>query len=269
MEKIKATVCILTFNSAATLRRALDTVRDFDEVLINDGGSTDATLAIAAEYGCRVIAQDMRHKNPDNTLKHIGGLRNQMIDAAKYDWVFILDSDEEIPHELSEEIRGAVQKREPLVYRVPMRMFIGAQQIVYSSNYPGYQYRFFNRRSGARFVRPVHNRVEFKPQAIGTLKHPWHVFWDEKDVTEYNERAFRYIALEVDSVSGLTKRDFLLRFIPWHTRTIAAVIIKTIRDRLLHPFSRSAMPLKIEFGRVRYQVRLMWEVGKKVFRKSL
>lgn len=268
MEKIQASACILTFNSGKTLRRALDSARDFDEIVLCDGGSTDDTLALAKEYGCRIIPQDAKYKNSDNTLKDIGGLRNQCVDAATHDWVLILDSDESISEGLCEEIRLAVRKIEPLVYRMPMRMFIGAQEISYSSNYPGYQYRFFNRKSGARFVRPVHNRVEFPPQPIGTFKNPWYVFWDEKDVSEYNERAFKYIKSEVDAITGLTPWSFFSYFIPRHLRIIIAVVAKALRDRILHPFSPYIMPLKIEFGRVRYQLRLIGEAGRKLFRKT-
>jgi hypothetical protein len=161
-----------------------------------------------------------------------------------------------------------VQKEETLIYRVPMRMFIGAREILYSSNYPGYQYRFFSRKSGARFVRPVHNRVEFPPQKVDTFIHPWHVFWDDKDVAEYTARAFKYISAEVDAITGLTVWSFLSYFIPRHLRVIVAVALKTLRDRALHPLSPNAMPLKIEFGRIRYQFRLIGEVGKKAFRTN-
>ena len=256
---------MLTFNSDRDLRRALESVRDFDEIVINDGGSKDDTLKIAAEYGCRVIAQDAQFKNLDNTLKDIGGLRNQVIDAAKHDWVLILDSDESISDGLRDEIAQAVNALgDNLLYRVPMRMYIADRAILYSSNYPGYQYRFFNRKSGARFVRPVHNKIAFDlALAVGTFKNPWNVYWDAKDVDEYDARSFKYIAEEVRSFSNLSAWDYLSYHIPWHSRVIIAVIVKTLRDRILHPFG-ACMPLKIEFGRVRFQVRLLWEMGKKV-----
>ncbi len=260
---------MLTFNSQKDLRRALESVRDFDEIVINDGGSTDDTLQIAAEYGCRVIAQDAKFKNPDNTLKDIGGLRNQVVDASTHDWVLILDSDESISDGLREEIRAAVKMQGPLIYRVPMRMHIGDREILYSSNYPGYQYRFFNRKSGARFIRPVHNKIAFDTTlSTGTFKNPWNVYWETKDVDEYDTRSFKYIAEELKSFPNLSVWDYFTYHIPWHSRVIIAVIVKTLRDRTLHSFG-ACMPLKIEFGRVRFQVRLLMEMGKKVFQTKL
>jgi len=40
---IKATVGILTFNSAKYLHHCLNSVKDFNEILIVDGGSKDGT----------------------------------------------------------------------------------------------------------------------------------------------------------------------------------------------------------------------------------
>ena len=51
---------MLTYNSEKTLRRALESVKDFDDIILCDGDSTDQTHAIAAEYGARVVRQDMR-----------------------------------------------------------------------------------------------------------------------------------------------------------------------------------------------------------------
>jgi len=262
-------VCILTFNSGKTLRRALDSVRDFDEFLLCDGGSTDDTLAIAKEYGCRVIEQDTKFKNPDNTLKDIGSLRNQCVDAAKYDWVLILDSDESISAGLADEIRDVVEKESAAVlYQVPMRMIIGEREVIHSSNYPGYQFRFFNRRSGARFVRPVHNKVEFdRSLTVGTFENPWNVYWDIADVENYSQRSYKYIADEVNSLSNMSIMDYLGYLVPWHLKVIVAVIVKTARDRILYPAS-SCMPLKVEYGRVRYQLRLIWEARKKISGKK-
>ena len=65
---IHATVGILTFNSAQTLERALESVKDLAEIIICDGGSTDATREIALKYGARIIDQDKKFKNPNGSL---------------------------------------------------------------------------------------------------------------------------------------------------------------------------------------------------------
>ena len=51
---IKATVGILTFNSAKYLYHCLNSVKKFNEILIIDGGSKDNTLKIAKKFKCKI-----------------------------------------------------------------------------------------------------------------------------------------------------------------------------------------------------------------------
>ena len=48
--KLPCTVAILTFNSGKSLKRALESVKDFEDILICDGGSTDDTVEIARAF---------------------------------------------------------------------------------------------------------------------------------------------------------------------------------------------------------------------------
>tara|TARA_Y100001935_G_scaffold253378_1_gene259446 strand:+ start:1046 stop:1237 length:192 start_codon:yes stop_codon:yes gene_type:complete len=57
MKKIDCTVGILTYNCGDVLKNALESVSFCSEIIICDGGSTDNTLSVAEEYGCRVIKQ--------------------------------------------------------------------------------------------------------------------------------------------------------------------------------------------------------------------
>ena len=51
-------VAIITFNAADQLAACLESVKFADELVIVDSGSTDATVAIAARYGARMVRQD-------------------------------------------------------------------------------------------------------------------------------------------------------------------------------------------------------------------
>lgn len=48
--KIACSVYIVTLNCEAWLFKTLQSVQDFDEVIILDSGSTDATYAIAQQF---------------------------------------------------------------------------------------------------------------------------------------------------------------------------------------------------------------------------
>ncbi|MCX6831404.1 MAG: glycosyltransferase [candidate division Zixibacteria bacterium] len=51
-------VILITNNEVNNIRRALDSIKFADEIIINDSGSTDGTLEIAQAYGCRIIRSE-------------------------------------------------------------------------------------------------------------------------------------------------------------------------------------------------------------------
>ncbi|MBI2603994.1 MAG: glycosyltransferase, partial [Candidatus Harrisonbacteria bacterium] len=55
--KIPCSVGVLTLNSAKTLARCLESFKDFAEIIVCDGNSTDDTVAIAKKYGAKVVKQ--------------------------------------------------------------------------------------------------------------------------------------------------------------------------------------------------------------------
>ncbi len=84
----KVSVVVCSFNGAETLRDCFDGLRELDypdfEVIVVDDGSTDATRAIAEEYGFRVISTPNRG---------LSCARNTGIEAADGEIVAFLDAD--------------------------------------------------------------------------------------------------------------------------------------------------------------------------------
>lgn len=264
MKKIPCTVGILTFNSGVTLRRALESVCSFDDIIICDGGSTDETLAIASEFGCRVIPQDQQYKNPDGSLRDYGGVRNQCLDAAKHDWFLYIDSDESISDGLCDDIRRIVTEPEyKLVYKVPIGIMMDGRYLKYSSNYPGYQYRFFNRTSGAHFVKSVHERIEFDEAnvSVGTLVHPWYVHTTREYWNQYLTETGGYRPIEIaEACSGpFSPKGYFYYTVWWHLRASLAIFLKALRNYLLHGFA-DAVPVRGELGRAAAPLLTIWKV---------
>lgn len=86
-------VVLPTLNSAATLTRALGSLARQDyagevEIVVVDGGSSDATRAIAADHGARVI------ENPQRVEEEARALG---LEAADGELVLLLDADNELP----------------------------------------------------------------------------------------------------------------------------------------------------------------------------
>lgn len=178
-DKIRATVGILTYNSATTLERALKSVKEFDDILICDGGSTDQTIEIARRYGARVISQPQH-----GPIQDFSAVRNHYLQAATYDWFLYIDSDETAEEGLVEEIRGIVEKNPDgmHVYNISPRIIYKGELIEYSSNYPGYQIRFFKRNPGVHYDKPIHERIVYPSDtAVHVLQGHWNYYLESPD----------------------------------------------------------------------------------------
>ena len=84
-------VVIPTYNRVSLLRRALDSVLaqtlPADEIIVIDDGSTDNTVSmLKSRYpGIKLMTQDNRG---------VSAARNAGIEAARHDWIALLDSDD-------------------------------------------------------------------------------------------------------------------------------------------------------------------------------
>lgn len=255
--KIPCTVGILTFNSEKNLERALDSVKDFAEIIVCDGGSTDQTRSIAKKYGCTIIDQDKQFKYDNGKIRDFSGVRNQCITAAHHDWFFYIDSDEMVDKDLPNEINTIVTKPNPQIhfYALSPRIIFNGRRIEYSSNYPAWQRRLFYIKNGARFTRAVHERVSFDPKkdTQGYLQSHWHYFVTSEDCTAKEKMSY-YTNIEVQQYLTSARN-------PWHiiARRLAIsirIILRATKNYLLHGFSES-LPIHAEWSRVRHNLLLI------------
>lgn len=93
---MKASVIVVTFNSAATIEETLESLQDQTvddnryEILVVDGGSSDETLQIARNYAVAI------HEVPGGS---IGECRNVGIENAAGEFIAFTDSDCRVPED--------------------------------------------------------------------------------------------------------------------------------------------------------------------------
>jgi glycosyltransferase involved in cell wall biosynthesis len=132
-----------------------------DEVLVADSGSTDGTLDIARELGCRIVEREYGTS---------GDFKNWAIPQAAHDWVFILDSDERITSALADEIRRELFKPRHDGYWVYRRNHFLGHPIRFGPWKNDACLRLFRRDLG-RYVGPTdHAEVALSRGTAGTLR---------------------------------------------------------------------------------------------------
>ena len=147
----KLSVVIITFNEEGNVLRCIQSVKDLaDEILVVDSLSTDRTVEICKEAGCKVILQP---------FEGYGEQKQFGVDQAEYDWILSLDADEEVTQELKEEIRSllAFEKIPCVGYNIPFSLIYMGKLLRHTGSD---NLRFFDRtKSRFRFVK-VHESVD-------------------------------------------------------------------------------------------------------------
>ncbi len=155
-------VAMIARNEEANLPRTLDSVRWVDEIVIVDSGSTDRTPEIALSYGAK-------HSFNRNFLGFTPQ-KNLAIDACTSDWIYLLDADEVLTPELSEEIRQTIEHPKFDAYWQPrLNLFLG-RWIRHGGFYPDSKLRLFRRGTARMAGAEPHG----SPQCscpTGKLKH--------------------------------------------------------------------------------------------------
>ena len=146
----KLSVIIITKNEAVNIRACIESVAWADEIIVVDSGSSDATVEICRELGAQVYVHDW---------PGFGMQKNRALGYATKDWVFSIDADERVTHELREEIQSAMQRGQAEGYEIPRLSSFCGRYMHHSGWYPDYVLRLFRRGSGKFSDDLVHERV--------------------------------------------------------------------------------------------------------------
>src|SRR5258708_24396057 len=156
-------ILLPTFNSSATVRDTLESVKWADEILVVDSFSTDTTLEICREYGARII----QHEYINSARQ-----KNWAAPQCRHEWVLQIDTDEILEPGAREEIEAALASRADRVqaFRLPRKNHVLGRWMRHCWIYPDYQTRLFRHDSGRCIEREVHAHITV-PGEVRTLKH--------------------------------------------------------------------------------------------------
>ena len=183
-EANRISVVINTYNAEQHLDEVLTAVKDFDEVLICDMESTDGTLDIARQHGCRVVTF------PKADHKSAEPARTFAIQSAACPWVLVVDADETVTESLRKCLYEHIQKPDCAkgLYIPRHNLFMGKRM---KCAYPDYQLRFFI-REGTEWPPFVHTF----PKVNGRLEH-----------LPKNRKDLAFIHLANDSIHSIMEKD--------------------------------------------------------------
>lgn len=261
-DKILCSVGILTFNSAKTLKKALDSVHNFSEIIICDGGSKDDTIKISKAYNCKIIKQDKRFKYADNSISDFSGVRNQMLLESTYDWFLYIDSDEYLSPEVVEEIKLVIKNNNSknLVFAMPRKYVIKGRVIDCATTYPNYQVRFFNKKAVNKFVKKIHERIDVKGGfEKSKLKNCEYVIMPS--VSDLLRKWNYYLKLEVERNKDISFLKWLNYILIQNIKSSILYLIRYLRISLLCKGNK--MPFLYELLRHWYNLKLIFLTGKK------
>ena len=186
----KITVIIHTRDSQATLPRLLDSISWADECIVVDMESTDRTCEIALQYGVTLLSTSI--------VLRVDGIRNNFIERAQHEWIFILDSDEYLSADAGQVVRSLLEEygRNRDIFSIPRYNMIAGQIMRGSGWYPDHQIRLF-RKGCVRWSDSTHKLPELlaTPERIQRLEPPGclHIHHDNYDsITQFIERQLKY-----------------------------------------------------------------------------
>lgn len=187
MSKLGLTAVVLTKNEEKNLPCLLKSISWVDEIVIVDDESTDKTIEIAKKAGATVYQRK---------LDDFCSQRNFALTKVKTPWVLFIDADEEVTHELAEEIKQAIKSNNFDGYRLPRKNIIFGKWIEHSGWYPDWQLHLFKKEKG-KYIEKVHEQVVIDGQ-VGELSKVL-VHYNYQSISQYLEKMFCYTTLEAEN----------------------------------------------------------------------
>ena len=186
--KIPVSVAIITKNEERNIKDALESVKDFEEIVIVDAFSEDKTLDICRKYTDKIFQYEWQGFAKQKQLA---------IDKTTLSWVFVLDADERVTEPLKKEIMKKI-KEDKDGYFIPRKNFFLGRWIKHSGWWPDYTLRLFKKEKGKVELREVHEKIIVDGK-IGYMKEPF-LHYTYQNIEEFIKKMNNYASLSAQEI---------------------------------------------------------------------
>jgi len=207
--RIKVSAVIITHNESKNLRRTLTQLHWCDEIIIVDSYSTDDTVAIAEEFGCRVFFK---------VFEGYGAQKRYAVALANNDWVLNIDADEVLSDDLVREIMQEFRKGPSCSgYRLPMNLVFLGREFRYGKESQRYFLRLFNKTAGNWNDSVVHEKIELQG-TIGRMEGKM-LHYSYHNLQQWYDKFGRYTTMSAEGAVRKGKKKSIaavLFALPWY-----------------------------------------------------
>ena len=184
---VPVSIVIITKNEATLIAHCLEmALLITDDIVVVDNGSTDETLNIVKQYGCRFY-----HKNWGG----YGANKNKGIELARYNWILSIDADEVPDMELVLAFYDLDLRDPNIVYDIKFRSFFGKKLIRHGSWGRDHHLRLFN-RTVVKWSEPEVHETLILPADIQVKKLTGNInHYSVQNINECNSKAVHYARL--------------------------------------------------------------------------
>ena len=200
--KHKISIFIITFNEAHIISKCLEKLKTFDEIIVVDSGSTDATVSICESFGAKVIS----HK-----FENFGLQKQFALEQTTHNWVLSLDADEVLSDTLISEIHNINHQENVKAYTIPRTHVFLNKVFKNGAETKRPILRLFDKNFGKFTPNIVHETIEIKG-SIGKLEQEM-LHYTVFDINTAIQKQIKYALLSGELLYEKKKKSSVLKIV--------------------------------------------------------
>lgn len=178
-------VVVLAKNNEVTILKTLKSLREFEDVIVYDNGSTDKTMEIAKQFANVNLIQ--------GEFCGFGWTKNRASEFAKSDWILVIDSDEVVDAKLLHVLQTKSLEKK-IVYQLNFKAYYRNIQVKYCGWNNQKIKRLYNKTVTKYNDNDVHEDIITDKlnvvQLAGNIEH-----YSYQTIEQFVDKANRYSTL--------------------------------------------------------------------------